>query len=185
MLNPTELAETILGCRRRDRASQNRLYQAFHGWAWAICVRYTKEEETAYECVQDSFYKVLSKIDQFGGDLSFEAWFKKILINTCIDRYRSKINAPVYVEYTEAENLTEFAEALIDADVDYLLLLVKQLPPAYQATFNLCAIEGYDYQETADLLGVSVGSVKSNLSKARGKLKEQLLRKQNDKTNGR
>lgn len=68
------------------------------------------------------------------------------------------------------------AENLINADADYLLHLVRQLPPAYQATFNLFAIEGYEYQEIAQMLGVSLGSVKSNLSKARQRLKEMLVK---------
>ncbi len=174
MLNRSELEEVIRGCRKGDRYAQNRLYRAFYAWASAICQRYTNDTEATRECVQDGFFKVFTKIEKYGGDLSFEAWVKKIMINTCIDRYRAHLNETHTVELTEAHNESVLAETLINADADYLLHLVHRLPPAYQATFNLYAIEGYEYQEIADLLGVSIGSVKSNLSKARFRLKEML-----------
>lgn len=178
MLNKSELEEVIRGCRKGDRYAQNRLYRAFHAWASAICQRYTNDTEATRECVQDGFFKVFTKIDKYGGDLSFEAWLKKILINTCIDRYRARVNEKTTVELTAAHDELVLAESLINADAEYLLQLVRRLPPAYQATFNLFAIEGYEYQEIAEMLGVTIGSVKSNLSKARFRLKEMLTNQQ-------
>ncbi|MBL7782547.1 MAG: RNA polymerase sigma factor [Saprospiraceae bacterium] len=87
MLNKSELEETIRGCRKGDRYAQNRLYKAFYAWASVICQRYTHDPETTRECVQDGFFKVFTKIDQYAGDQSFEAWLKRIMIHTCIDRY--------------------------------------------------------------------------------------------------
>jgi RNA polymerase sigma-70 factor (ECF subfamily) len=185
MLNKTELEETISGCRKGDRYAQNRLYRAFYSWASIICQRYTKDAESTRECVQDGFFKVFTKIDRFGGDQSFEAWLKKILINTCIDRYRSRLHETPTVQLQEAGEEMVMAENLINADADFLLHLVRLLPPAYQATFNLFAIEGYEYQEIADILGVSLGSVKSNLSKARLRLKEMLLKPQMETAYGK
>lgn len=178
MLHKTELAETIQACRRHDRAAQNRLYRAFHAWASSICRRYTKSEESAQECVQDGFFKVFTKIDRYTGEQHFEAWLKKVMINTCIDRYRASLKDVPTSELTEAYHETVLAETLINADAEYLLHIVRQLPPAYQATFNLFAIEGYEYHEVAEMLGVSLGSVKSNLSKARAKLKQMLINRQ-------
>lgn len=178
MLNKSELEEVIQGCRKGDRYAQNRLYKAFYAWASAICQRYTNDAEATRECVQDGFFKVFTKIDKYGGDLSFEAWLKKILVNTCIDRYRAHLNETITVEFTAAHDESVLAETLINADAEYLLRLVRCLPPAYQATFNLFAIEGYEYQEIAEMLGVSIGSVKSNLSKARFRLKEMLTQRQ-------
>lgn len=185
MLNKVELAETIQACRRQDRHAQNRLYRAFHAWAWSVCSRYTQDDETAYECVQDGFFKVFTKIDRYGGELSFEAWFKKILINTCIDRHRSRLREQETVELEAADQYGEIAEALINADAEYLLYLIKQLPPAYQTVFSLYAVEGYDYQEIADLLQINIGSVKSNLSKARAKLRQMLSQNQQERAYGR
>jgi len=178
MLNKSELENVIRGCRKGDRYAQNRLYRAFYAWASAICLRYTHDTEATRECVQDGFFKVFTKIDKYGGDLSFEAWLKKIMVNTCIDRYRARLNEAATVEFTEVHDKLVLAETMINADAEYLLQLVRRLPPAYQATFNLHAIEGYEYQEIADMLHVSVGSVKSNLFKARRLLKEMLTNQQ-------
>ncbi len=185
MLNKSELEETIRGCRKGDRYAQNRLYRAFYAWASSVCRRYTHDAEATRECVQDGFFKVFTKMDKYGGDLPFESWLKKIMINTCIDRYRARLNETHTVELTEAHDKQVLAETLINADAEYLLHLVRRLPPAYQTTFNLYAIEGYEYQEIADLLGVSIGSVKSNLSKARFRLKEMLTQRQMEDAYGK
>ncbi len=185
MLNKEQLAETIRGCRRSDRYAQNRLYSAFYAWGSIVCQRYTGNAEEARECLQDGFFKVFTKIDKYTGDLPFEAWLKRVLINTCIDRYRARLHETHTVALEEAHNETIVAEILIDADTEHLLFLVRQLPPAYQATFNLFAVEGYEYQEIADMLGVSIGSVKSNLSKARVRLKEMIARRQKEEAYAR
>lgn len=175
MLNKAELEEVILGCRKGDRYAQHRLYQAFHVWASAICQRYTNSPEITRECVQDGFFKIFTKIDKYGGDLPFQPWLKRIMINTCIDRYRAQLNEIQTVGLETAFDETVLADALINADTEHLLRLVRQLTPACQATFNLYAVEGYEYREIAEILGVSIGSVKSNLSKARMQLKKMLL----------
>ncbi|MBK8194057.1 MAG: RNA polymerase sigma factor [Lewinellaceae bacterium] len=185
MLNKAELEEVIRGCRAGDRYAQNRLYRAFHAWASVICQRYSADTDIARECVQDGFFKVFTKIERYRDDLSFEAWFKKVMINTCIDRYRLGTKDKEIVEFTQAHDEKIIPEILINADADYLLALVRQLPPAYQATFNLFAIEGYEYHEIADILGVSIGSVKSNLSKARFQLKKMLLNRQTEDAYGK
>lgn len=180
MLNKGELAETIQGCRKADRYAQNRLYRAFYAWASAICLRYTSNAEEARECTQDGFFKVFTKIDKYAGDLPFEAWLKRVMINTCIDRYRARMKESPTVELAEACSEMVLAETMINADAEDLLHLVRRLPPAYQATFNLFAVEGFEYQEIADLMGVSIGSVKSNLYKARLRLKEMLTQRQTE-----
>lgn len=179
MLTQSELADVIRGCRRNDRLAQNRLYRAFYGWASSICRRYAQTEFAAEECVQDAFYKVFTKINTFQNHLSFEGWFKTIIIRTCIDRYRSAIHELPIQAISEFESDEPvIAEALIHANAEHLLHFVRQLPPAYQSVFNLYAVEGYEYQEIAELLQVSVGAVKSNLHKARMKLRLMLSENQ-------
>lgn len=185
MLDKKALAEVIEACRQSDRFAQNRLYRAFYAWAFSICQRYAGDLENTRECVQDGFFKVFTKIDQYKGEQAFEGWLKKIMINTAIDRYRSTLNEKPNVTLEVVADQTLVAEYLINADAEHLLFLVRQLPPAYQVTFNLYAVEGYEYQEIADLLGVSIGSVKSNLSKARAVLKKMLLASSTEEVYGR
>ncbi len=180
MLNKAELEEAIRGCRRHDRYAQNRVYKAFYAWASSVCLRYTGNAEEARECVQDGFFKVFTKIDKYDGNQPFEAWIKRVMVNTCIDHYRSRMNEAPTTELIDARDETVLPEILINSDEEYLLDLVRQLPRAYQTTFNLYAVEGYDYREIADILGVSIGSVKSNLSKARSRLKMLLTNRQHD-----
>lgn len=175
VLTDKELSILIESCRRNDRYGQSTLYKRLYGYAFTICARYMGNNEEAEEMVQDGFYKIFTQIQKYGGELSFYAWFKKILINTCIDRYRSNIRQQQTTDLEENIDATGLPEALIEADVNHLLHLVQSLSPAYRTTFCLYAIEGYGYQEIADMLQINIGSVKSNLSKARQQLKQLLL----------
>jgi RNA polymerase sigma factor (sigma-70 family) len=175
-IHQTQLSMLIQGCRKNDRAAQQQLYRAFQAWAYVICLRYTNDQFAAQECVQDGFFKVFTKINRYGGEQSFESWFKKILINTCIDLYRSRLNEPFSVELNEDLDEAIMPETLINADAEHLLNFVRQLPPAYQTTFNLYVVEGFEYHEIAEILDISIGTVKSNLFKARQKLKTLLIK---------
>ncbi len=97
------------------------------------------------------------------------------MIRTCIDHHRANLKEPQKVELEAMQDESDIAEVMVNMHVEHLLFYLRQLPPAYQMTLNLYAIEGYAYQEIADMLGINIGSVKSNLSKARGKLKSLLL----------
>ena len=174
------LEDSIKALERQDRKAQQQLYKAYFSRWMALCVRYVGQHDDAMMVLNNGFLKIFTKIDKYTGDLPFEAWLKRVMINTCIDRYRARLNQTPTVELVEAGAETVLAETMINADAEYLLFLVRQLPPAYQATFNLFAVEGYEYQEIADLLGVSIGSVKSNLFKARLRLKELLTQRQTD-----
>lgn len=96
------------------------------------------------------------------------------MIRTCIDHQRAHFKEPVLVELEPAHDESGIPEALVNIEVEHLLLMMRQISPIYQMTLTLYAIEGYEYQEIANMLGVSIGSVKSNLFKARGKLKALL-----------
>lgn len=174
MIKQEELYHTIERCRKGDRHAQFSLYQSFQGWSLAICRRYSRSEEIAQECLQDGFLKVFTKIQQLKSNMPFQPWLKTILIRTCIDRQRSMLRESFTIELEPEHDQSGVPEALVNIEVEHLLSMMRQLPPAYQMTLTMYAIEGYEYQEIAHLLGVSVGSVKSNLSKARGKLKALL-----------
>ena len=167
------LATLILGCRQNDRFAQNELYKVMYRFVFGICSRYASEEN-AKEITQDVFYKIFTKINKYGGESSFYSWIKRITINTCIDRYRSKINDIVTTDLEEAIFSTELASSIMDADADYLLQFIQKLPNAYRITFSLYAIDGFKYEEIADTLNISLGTVKSNISKARGHLQKML-----------
>ena len=168
-----DVNKLIKGCRAGKRASQIHLYEHFYSYGMAISLRYSKNREEALEILNDGFLKAFQKIDQYKPGLPFKPWLRRILINTAIDYYRKyhTLNQPV--EYHESSNET-FNDALDNLAYEDLLVIVRKLPPAYRLVFNLYVIEGLSHQDISDRLGISVGTSKSNLAKARKKIKTML-----------
>lgn len=174
-MNEVQLKKIVGLCRRHDATAQKELYRAFYGFVCSLANRYASSREETEEIVQDVFLKVFTKMDKYDNRLSFQAWIKRIAINTAIDRYRSNIHSIEIFDIEYADQSSELAESIVNADAEYLLSLVKELPDSYRTTFNMYAIDGYAYNEIAEMLCVSIGSVKSNLAKARKQLKEKIL----------
>lgn len=184
-MHPKRLVELIDGCRRYDRTCQKELYQAFHPFALSVALRYSASTEEGREIVNDAFYKIFTQIDRYDPAYAFRAWLNKIVVHTAIDYFRKYHRGePPGVELSEAEYREDDGNALEYLEAEDLLALVRQLPPAYRLTLGLYALEGYDHQEIARMLSISVGASKSNLFKARAKLRT-LLARQDSKHFGR
>jgi len=173
------LAAIIEACRRQDRASQKELYQLFYRYTLAIAMRYTASAEEAREIVNDVFFRVFTKISNYNSELPFKAWLNKVTVHTAIDYYRKYHHhtAPI-AELSDAMEVEADSNVFSGLSADELRALVQQLPPAYRMAINLYAIEGYDHQEIANKLGITEGTSKSNLFKARAKLKQLMLRQE-------
>lgn len=177
-MNDTKLNQIIEGCRRRERVAQHELYGLFYTFALSVGRRYVASTEEAREVVNDAFFRVFTKIENYSPGLPFQAWLRKIVVYSAIDHFRKyqRSSLPVEdlskVELTAAADGTDMLEQLSS---DGLLALVQQLPPAYRLAVNLFAVEGYEHREIAAMLGISEGTSKSNLFKARAKLKEMVL----------
>ena len=178
--NSAVLLELLDGCLRANRRSQELLYKQFYGYAMGICMRYTHNREEAREILNDGFLKVLTRLESFDRERSFKAWLGRIMINTALDHYRHEARQPVFEDVQVAESLYVNEVALSQLSHYELLGMVQQLPPAYRLTFNLAVIDGYSHEEIAEQLGISVGASKSNLSRAREKLKVLLAKKTKD-----
>jgi len=163
------------GCKKQDRESQRMLYKHHYAYAMSICLRYTKTKEEAREILNDGFMKVFSKIGQYNPETSFQGWLRRIMINTAIDHYRKELK---HYHQTTMEDVTQpilvEASALEEMGYQELMKLVQELSPAYRAVFNLYAIDGYNHKEIGEILGISEGTSKSNLMKAREVLKSKL-----------
>ena len=134
-------------------------------------MRYADKKEEANEMLNDGFYKIFTKIDQYDSDLPFRPWFKVVMANAAIDYHRrKKVFKSDDFENTKAELIDDFniEEQLVYED---LMKVIQQLPPAYRTIFNMYVVEGYKHHEIADKLDISVGTSKSNLSKAKNKLR--------------
>ncbi|MDR3697386.1 sigma-70 family RNA polymerase sigma factor [Mucilaginibacter sp.] len=171
-----ELQELIKGCIKQDRKCQKELYKAFYGFAMGICLRYAGNRDEAAEVMNQGFFKVFSKTGKYNDAIPFKAWLGRIMINASIDFHRSKLKLAFNEDLDQAGELSD--GGLPDRNLNYedLLKMVQALPHAYRTVFNLFAIEGYSHEEIAAMLNINTGTSKSNLFKARQKLKEMILK---------
>lgn len=169
-----ELAQHIEKCRKKDPLSQKAVYLHFYNYAMTICFRYTQNKEEAQEILNDGFFKVFSKLEKYEAQGAFKFWLKRILVNTAIDHFRKHKNAPMVVELMNTDAPSVEAEVVGSLHAAELMNLVKKLPNSYRLAFNLHVIEGYSHPEIAAMLGISEGASKSNLAKARKRLKSYI-----------
>jgi RNA polymerase sigma-70 factor (ECF subfamily) len=163
----------IEGCIRGDRFSQTRLYNLFNQKMFAVCLRYSRSRQEAEEILQEGFIKVFEFIYQYKFAGSFEGWMRKIMVNCALQKYRSKGHLRPVVNFDTTELANKSHDEIISTiGTKELLNMVQQLPPAYKLVFNLYVFEGMKHREISDLLGISEGTSKSNLSDARALLQK-------------
>lgn len=140
-----------------------------------VCLRYVNDRDTAQEIVQEGFIKVYDKMSSFDLTGSFDAWIKRVMINTCID-YIRKNNKYNFVELTDSNNsvLDEEEDFELEYELKRELALesIQKLSPAYKTVFNLYYVDDLSHKEIAEKLGISEGTSKSNLAKAKLRLKQ-------------
>ena len=175
-MSEEELFRVIDGCLKQDRISQKMLYTAFYGYCLAICLRYAHSRDEAAEVMNRGFYKVFTRMETFDRTRPFKAWLARIMKNVSIDYYRANRRMAYTDDLDEVEHLSD-GGGLTDQKLNYddLLRMVQKLTPGYRTVFNLFAIEGYTHEEIGELLHISPGTSKSNLHKAREKLKQMIF----------
>ena len=142
-----------------------------------ICLRYARTTFEADDIFHEAFVKILANIGQYKGQGSLEGWIKKICINTSVDAFKknSRMACQPYLEshdIVEEANTDDEFESMAEAlSNDELLEIINQLPEGYRMVFNLYALENYSHQQIAESHGISVGTSKSQLFKARKLLK--------------
>jgi len=182
-------SEEIDGCMRGERKYEQRLYEMFYGKMMAVCQRYTKNADQAKDILQDGFIKVFGSLDKFNKSGSFEGWIRRIMVNTAIDHFRRAKNS--YLLLGEDRSIEDFADsdaedirAEEEADDEFsmkpadVINAMQKLTPAYRTVFNLYVFEEHTHKEIAELLGINVGTSKSNLAKAKNNLKKLLIQEQ-------
>lgn len=177
IIDNQKLLAIIEGCIKQKPQSQELLYKQFYSFAMRICLRYANGYEEAVEVLNDGFMRVFTKIKMYNPDLSFPGWLRKIMINTALNHYKK--NQKHYHNYQIEQIPDEPAEEVIMQKFaqEELNAMILKLSPVYRTVFNLYVIDGYKHEEIAELLNISVGTSKSNLSKARANLREMLAKK--------
>lgn len=180
-----DLDRTIDRCKKGDRISQKKLYEHFYGYTMSIALRYAADETEAQEIVNDAFFKILTQIHSYESSYPFKVWLRRILVNTCIDSFRKRTRIPQHMCLEELiyEPVDEAIVSQLISDEEDVLPILLKLPPAYRIVFNLYIMEGYQHNEIAEMLGISVSTSRSNLVRAKEKLYKILVEKYPDRIN--
>jgi RNA polymerase sigma-70 factor (ECF subfamily) len=172
LIDPKLLAD----CRNNVRRAQFELYRKCYGLLMGICLRYEKNEQDAEELLNLGFLKIVTKLDKYNTEVPFEAWIRRIMINTIIDEFRKSKKAKEAIVLTDFDGVYEnksvsYNEADLLFDAEELEKMIRQLPPVTQKVFNLHVLDGFSHKEISDELEMSVGTSKWHVSFARKTLR--------------
>ncbi|MCB9245847.1 MAG: sigma-70 family RNA polymerase sigma factor [Flavobacteriales bacterium] len=169
-------AELVRGCVDEDRQYQALLYQKYANKMYAVCLRYCNTREEAEDVLQDAFVKIFDRISSFRGDGPLEGWIRRVMVNTAL---KSRDKRMMKFESGDIEQVDEpqvDEQVLGNIQVRNLLNIVSALPEGYRMVFNLYAVEGYSHKEIGDILGISESTSRSQYSRARKLLIDQVKR---------
>lgn len=165
--------ELVRGCKNGDTRYQQALYRQYQAKMYGVCLRYAKCREDAKDLLQDGFVKVFTNIQNFRGEGSLEGWVRRIIVHTCIGQYRRKREI-LTINIDAAHHVQVDTRALARLSQHEILMLIQSLPNGYRTVFNLYAVEGYSHQEIGEMLGITVGTSKSQLARAKKMLQRRL-----------
>lgn len=168
------LAEIISGCKEGQSAALEVLFNLYSEKMFGVCLYYSSCHAEAEDILHDGFIRIFEKIGSYKNIGSFEAWMKRIFINIALMRFRRN------KKFLDVEDIDEYTDNNYErnlnlySNINEIICMISKLPSQYRMVFNLYAIEGYKHKEIAKMLKISVGTSKSNLSRARTILQDQL-----------
>jgi RNA polymerase sigma factor (sigma-70 family) len=172
--------ELLEGCRKQKGDAQQALFNKYAAKMKGICYRYVKDDMEAEDILVTAFMRVFNKIEQFKGEGSFEGWIRRIMVNESLTYLRKKRSMFVETELEEADREPDFNNLANELETEELLTMISTLPPGYRIVFNMYAIDGYSHKEIAEHLGISEGTSKSQLSRARNLLQSMLVNQEKE-----
>ena len=172
----SDIKAIINGCLEGSRRDQELLYRRYASKLYAVCLRYTNDNDEAKDVLQEGFIKIFENLYTYKFEGSFEGWLRRIVVNTALERYKSRT---ILHKVEDIDKLTEMemepdVEDYFGLDVKILMNIIKELPPKYKMVFNLFAIEGYSHKEISKVMKITEGTSKSNLARARLILQRRL-----------
>ena len=170
----TTETQLIAALKRGESKAYKVVYERFSGKMLAVCTRYCANRDDAEEVMLDGFMRVFEKIEQFREDGSFEGWIRRVMVTESLMFLRKNKQWRQEIPLEDVTVEPDYAWADTALNENELLRLVNQLPDGYRTVFNLYAIEGYSHAEIAETLGISEGTSKSQLSRARTLLQANL-----------
>jgi RNA polymerase sigma-70 factor (ECF subfamily) len=164
-----EIKNIIKGCLAGNRRDQELLYRRHAAKLYAVCLQYSGNDDEARDILQDGFIKIFENLIHYKHEGSFEGWMRRIVVNTALEKYRSKHNLHRVddIDLIPEQDSDPETEDYAGLEAVDLLDIIRELPPKYRMVFNLFAIEGYSHKEISQMFNISEGTSKSNLSRAR------------------
>jgi RNA polymerase sigma-70 factor (ECF subfamily) len=168
--------ELVKGVLEGSQPHQTALYRQYSVPMFRVLLRFARDKGEAEDMLQDGFVRVFRDLNQFRGDGAFGGWIRRIMINTALSHLRrQKDFLRDTADFSPFENKMRLEEDFSSAiDAESLMKQLQKLPPGYRAVFNLYAVDGFTHEEIAEQLGITIGTSKSQLFKAREYLKKML-----------
>jgi RNA polymerase sigma factor (sigma-70 family) len=175
-LTQNNIDELLEGCKAGNRKMQEALYKQTASKMMAVCMRYAKDRMEAEDVLQVGYIKVFQKVKEYRGEGSFEGWIRRVMVNTAIESYRKNLRTLKVVPIDEAYEQPSTGFDFGRLGMQDMMKVIQKLADGYRMVFNMYIIEGYSHKEIAETLGISEGASKSQLSRARAILKEEILK---------
>lgn len=168
-------AQLVRACLQEDSHSQRLLYEQYKRPMFRICLRYASSKQEAEDFLQDGFVKVFKDLAQFRMEGPLGAWIRKVILNTVLQHLRKRKLTFADLELSEKDvQMTTDEDIPGNLDAEILTTYIQTLPDGYRTIFNMFVVEGFTHQEIANTLKITVGTSKSQLSKARAMLRTKL-----------
>lgn len=173
-------SQIIAGCKKNNRSAQKALYELYAPKMMAVCLRYSKDDDTAKDLLHDGFIQVFQKIGSYKGDGSFEGWLRRVFVNLSLENYRQEQRKiAVYSDYSKDE--TDLYDAPEDELLDIgdiprntILKIIQEMPEGYRNVFNMVIFEDMPHKEIAEQLGITEGASRSQFFRAKEFLQKKI-----------
>ena len=164
----------IAACGRGERGAQRQLYEHFFAYGMSVAIRYAADRDGAVAVLNNAYLTVFRRLDVYDSSKPFKPWFRVIVVRAALDYLKKQRKFAQHVELQEHTPVFDREDTLSRIGYQELLGMVQRLSDAYRTVFNLYVIDGFKHEEIAEQLGISVGTSKSNLHKARTQLKRMV-----------
>jgi RNA polymerase sigma factor (sigma-70 family) len=168
--------ELVQECLKGNPLYQKKLFEKYYGKMLGACQRYANNSEEAQDILQDGFIKIFQNLGSFNFNCPLEAWIRRIMVNTAIDKYRKAASEPDIFEIESARELSDSGNVMDDLNHSELLTLISKMPTGYRIIFNMHVVEGYSHKEIGEELDITEGTSKSQLVKAKLYLQKMITR---------
>ena len=173
----SDIEKIITGCLKNDRLSQRKLYDRYAPVLFGVCRRYASSEAEAEDILMEGFMIVFKKLGTYRRESSFDAWVKKVMLNSAISHFRNsrRFRLEVLTEDMESlENVENGEQISTNLLADQLLAVIQQMPEMMRVVFNLKVVDEFSFTEIAEMLGKNENAIRNSYLRARKWLMEKL-----------